>query len=99
MTKGCPGAKPSLVGVVPKTVGTGPAGEARVRPWRLSGPLELPGLMKGPPCIKVGPLVGVEAPLLGPGVGLNAMGLIRAFPCKKQIHSESKNRFGEIDKL
>ena len=70
------------MGVVPKGPG-GPAGEALVRPCRLSGPLELPGLIKGPPR-KVGPLVGVEAPLLGPGVGLNAMGLIRAFPCNRK---------------
>ena len=39
-------------------------------------PLELPGLTKEPS----GPLVGVDAPLFGPGVGLKAMGRIRALP-------------------
>ena len=55
------------------------AGEALAsRPsWtRLSlFPFELPGLKE-----PSGPLVGVDAPLFGPGVGLKAMGRIRALP-------------------
>ena len=77
MTKGCPGANPSLVLVAGVN---GPpwlvAGDARARPWRLSGPLD------GGRKPKRGPLVGVDAPEFGPGVGLNAMGLMSALPCK-----------------
>lgn len=56
------------------------AGLARAMP-NDSGPVELPGLLK----VGIrGPFVGVEAPLFGPGVGLKAMGLMRALPWKKE---------------
>lgn len=56
------------------------AGDALATPDSAGPPLELAGRKPLGACISSGPLVGVEAPLFGPGVGLKAMGLMRALP-------------------
>jgi hypothetical protein len=58
-------------------------------PSRLSGPFD--GGLSWP---IIGPFVGVEAPEFGPGVGLKAIGLIKALPWKsqKEIFDDHENQ-------
>ena len=84
MISGCPGANPSLLPTglkpPPRVTEAGPWEPPPGFKWTrlVSLPLELAGLNPEPNIM--GPLVGVEAPELGPGVGLKAIGRIRALP-------------------